>query len=94
MISDGHSVDLIHPGFDPPVPIRFSRHGSGASIEGGRTGSHQTGHGETYWSKFKEVIDLGYIPVDDAINLNLLPEGWKMPDVGEWAELISSSKRK
>ena len=94
MISDGQSVDLVHPGFEPPIPLRFSRSGAGASIEGGKTGSHQTGHGETYWGKFKEVIALGYIPVEDAISLNLLPEGWKLPDIGEWDDLISSSIRK
>ena len=94
MISDEQSIDLVHPGFDPPVPLRFSRLGSGASIEGGRTGSHQTGHGETYWNKFKEMIDLGYIPVEDATSLNLLPEGWEMPDREQWDELISSSIRK
>ena len=94
MISDGHSIDLVHPGFDPPVPLRFSRRGTGASIQGGITGSHLTGHGESYWSKFKEVIDLGYIPIEDAISLSLLPQGWKMPDIQEWDKMIATSRRK
>ena len=94
MISDGQSVDLVHLGFEPPIPLRFTRVGSGASIEGGKTGSHTTGHGENYWDKFKELIDLGYIPVSDALNLNLLPVGWTLPDAKDWEGLITSSKRK
>jgi len=94
MISDGDSVDLVHLGFEPPILLRFTRVGSGASIEGGKTGSHTTGHGESYWDKFKELIALGYIPVDDALNLNLLPDGCALPSAKDWAELISSSKRK
>jgi len=61
---------------------------------GGRTGSHQTGHGETYWSKFKEVIDHGYIPLEDANDLRLLPQGWRMPADGDWEHLIAEAKRK
>jgi hypothetical protein len=94
MISDGHCIDLVHPGFDPPVPLRFSRRGTGASIQGGITGSHHTGHGESYWNKFKEVIALGYIPIEDAISLGLLPQGWKAPDIQEWDKMIAASKRK
>ena len=94
MIRDGEIIDLIHLGFDPPIPLRFTRLGTGASIEGGRTGSHTTGHGENYWDKFKEVLDLGYIPVEDARSLNLVPANWQLPDIEGWTELISSSVRK
>ena len=91
MIHDGESIDLVHPGFDPPVPLRFTRLGTGASIQGGRSGSHATGHGESYWAKFKEIVDLGYIPVEDARDLNLLPANWQLPDIEGWGEAISSS---
>ncbi|MCE2961280.1 MAG: hypothetical protein ACK46A_09250 [Akkermansiaceae bacterium] len=93
MISDGQSIDLIHPGFNPPIPLRFTRCGTSATIQGGVSEFHQTGHGASYWNKFKEVIAHGYIPVEDAISLNLLPQGWKMPETHEWDALIATSKR-
>jgi hypothetical protein len=94
MISDGQQIDLIHLGFDPPIPVRFSRRGIGATVEGGRSGSHSTGHGESYWSKFKEIIDLGYIPIDDAKSLKLLPQEWESPAMDTWGSLIATSVRK
>ncbi len=47
---------------------------------GGKTGSHQTAHGENYWDKVVEVIKLGYVPVDVAKEIKRLDLNWKPPD--------------
>jgi hypothetical protein len=51
----------------------------GAEIIGGRCSAHNTGHNETYWSKFTEIIRLGYIPVCVAKELGILNDAWLPP---------------
>ena len=72
---------FVHPGFEPPLPLKIERTaGLGARIIGGKTGSHLTGHGETYWDKLVEVIKLGFVPVDVAKELGCLSDDWTPPD--------------
>ena len=52
----------------------------GARVIGGMTGSHRTGHGETYWDKVVEVIKLGYVPVEVAKDIKRLPLDWTPPE--------------
>ena len=67
---------LVHLESTPPVTLGFVRDKrGGAFIIGGKTGSHATGHGESYWKKLKETIAMGYTPVDVAKDLGTLPEG-------------------
>ncbi len=64
------------------VPLGFIRQrNNGAFIIGGKTGSHCTGHLESYWDKLKEVISLSYIPVDIGKELRLVQESWKPPAI-------------
>ena len=65
--------------------IRISN--NGAIVIGGKTGSHLTGHGESYWDKLKEVIAMNYIPVKVGIDLKLISSDWKAPN-------LTSSDRK
>lgn len=73
---------FVHLQSSPPVTLGFIREKrGGAIIIGGKTGSHLTGHDETYWKKLKEVIAMGYTPVDVARDLRMLPEGWSPPEL-------------
>ena len=81
-----HERDQIPLGF-----IRLTK--GGAVVIGGKTGSHLTGHGESYWKKLKEIIALGYVPVEIATELGLLPATWSPPEITnqtdrEWVEKI------
>jgi hypothetical protein len=65
---------------DTSIALGFIRtSNNGAIIVGGKTGSHKTGHGESYWDKMKEIISQNYIPVEVAIDLNILPSDWQEP---------------
>ena len=73
---------FVHLDSTPPVPLGFVRGArDNAFIIGGKTGSHGTGHGESYWQKLKEVIAMGYTPVDVARNLGFLPDEWTPPEL-------------
>jgi len=54
--------------------------GLAARVVGGKTGSHSTGHGETYWDKFKEIVAMGFIPVEVAKEIGAIPEEWSHPE--------------
>jgi hypothetical protein len=78
---------LIYPAREPLIALGFVRvNKGGALIIGGKTGTHFTGHGESYWKKFTEIISLGYIPVEVAQDLKILPLNWQPPQ-------LSSSER-
>lgn len=80
-ISEINDIWFVHLGFEPPLPLKFERTaGLGAQIRGGKTGSHMTGHGETYWDKFAEIIRLGFIPADIAKELGYISIDWAPPD--------------
>ena len=82
MINKNEIIWFVHLNYNPPLPLRFQRvNNLDAEIIGGHTGKHITGHGETYWSKFVNIIKLGYIPVLEAINLKLICAEWQPPSV-------------
>lgn len=81
MIAHEKEMWFVHLGYDPALPLKFERIDSlGASVVGGKTGSHRTGHGETYWDKFVEITKLGFIPVDVAKDTKQISEDWTPPD--------------
>jgi hypothetical protein len=83
MISNEKEIWFVHLGFQPPLPLKIERNnGLGANVIGSKTGSHLTGHGETYWDIIVEVIKLGYIPVDVAREIKQLQEDWVPPEIG------------
>ena len=51
---------FVHPSTVPPVPLGYIRDNrGGALVIGGKTDSHYTGHGESWWAKFTETVKLG-----------------------------------
>ena len=82
MIDKGEIIWFVHFGYNPPLPLRFQRMDNfNAEVIGGKYGPRFTSHIETYWSVFSEIIKLGYIPVNVAINLGLLNNEWQPPSI-------------
>lgn len=80
MMNFDKGIWFVHLGFKPPLPLKLEKDQAlGAIVVGGKTGSHRTGHGETYWDKFVEIIKMGYVPVDVAQELQKLPFDWLPP---------------
>lgn len=68
----------------PPTPLGFIRDNrGGALIVGGATGSHYTGHGESWWDKLCEIGRLGYIPVELGLKREIIPNDWSPPEFSE-----------
>jgi hypothetical protein len=79
LLEPGCLYFFVHPR-PPIVALAFVREPSGgARILGGRTGSHHTGHGESWWDKFSEVVRLGYIPVEVARERGIITQDWQPP---------------
>jgi len=75
---------FVHLNYQPPLPLCYRRlESKNAEVIGGKTGSHITGHSESYWDKLKELIRIGYIPVDIAKDLGLLNSDWTPPKIDE-----------
>ncbi len=55
---------------------------------GGKTGSHYTGHGESWWAKLTEIAALGYIPVELASRQRLIPSDWSPPTLDDKDSLL------
>jgi hypothetical protein len=71
---------FVHPSAVPPVPLGYIRDNrGGALVIGGKTGSHYTGHGESWWAKLSNIAALGYIPVEIAIRQQLIAADWMPP---------------
>jgi hypothetical protein len=68
---------------NPLTPLGFVRDGRGAFVIGGKTGSHLTGHAETWWDKLLLIGSLGYIPVEIAMKRDLIPNDWTPPQPSE-----------
>ncbi|NCC49582.1 MAG: hypothetical protein EOM20_00050 [Spartobacteria bacterium] len=84
MISKAKNIWFVHSQYEPPMPLCLQRReGLGAHIDGGKTGPHSTGHGETYWDAFRETVQLGYIPVDVAKEIGALDMNWNPPTIEE-----------
>lgn len=72
---------FVHCNYDPPLPLKLERDSSlGARVVGGKTGTHYTGHGETYWDKFREIISLGFVPSEVAKEIKAIGDGWSPPE--------------
>lgn len=80
MLEKDQSIWLVHLGYEPPLPLQFKRVELGAVITGGKTGTHRTGHGETYWGKFVELVKLGFMPVEVAKEIGVLASAWSPPE--------------
>lgn len=56
-------------------------------------GSHLTGHGETWQSKWKELLAEGYMPEKEAKKKKIIPSNWKPPklkkDDKEMIDIVS-----
>ena len=66
------------------TPLGFIRDNrGGAFIVGGATGSHHTGHGESWWDKLCEIGRLGYVPVELAVKRSLVLSDWSPPELSE-----------
>lgn len=90
MIRENETIWFVHLGYDPPLPLRFRRTVNlGAEVIGGKTGTHVTGHGETYWDKLVEVIKLGYVPVSVAQETRQMDASWMEPDASNLDEAIT-----
>ena len=82
--SDAHLIEpkkvywFVEPE-SPLTPLGFIRDGRGAFVIGGKTGSHLTGHAETWWDKLLLIGSLGYIPVELAIKRGVISEDWTPP---------------
>ena len=67
----------------PLMPLGFIRDGRGAFVIGGKTGSHLTGHAETWWDKLLLIGSLGYLPVELAMKRGVIPDSWTPPQPSE-----------
>jgi hypothetical protein len=80
---------FVHPSAVPPVPLGYIRDDrGGAFVIGGKTGSHYTGHGESWWAKLADIAALGYIPVEVAIRQRLIPTDWSPPALDDKDSLL------
>jgi hypothetical protein len=71
---------FVHSALVPPVPLGYIRDNrGGALVIGGKTGSHYTAHGESWWAKLSEIARLGYIPVELASRQQTIPADWVPP---------------
>jgi hypothetical protein len=87
---------FVDPSTTPPTPVGYIRdHSGGALVIGGTTGSHMTGHAETWWDKLVLFAGAGYLPVDVAIPRQIIPENWSPPKLSrDDAELVRRIERK
>ena len=75
---------FVHPSTRPPTPLGFLRDDWGrAFIIGGLTGSHYGGHADSWWDQFGLVVAKGYIPVELAVKIKIVPPDWSPPALNE-----------
>jgi len=81
MIPIEKQVWFVHPGYEPPLPVKIEiLPNHAARVTGGKSGSHMTGHRESYWDKIGEIIRLGFVPSEVAKDLGFLNPDWTPPD--------------
>jgi len=81
MILTEKQIWFVHLSYEPPLPLKVEiLPNHAARVTGGKSGSHTTGHGESYWDKIVEVIRLGFVPVEVAKDLGSIPVEWIPPD--------------
>ena len=80
---------FVHPSSVPPTPLGFIRaKGRGTLLIGGLTGSHYTGHKDTWWDKFQLLVADGYIPLEVAQARGLLSRDWEPPALDNTDQVI------
>lgn len=80
---------FVHPSTIPPTPLGFVRaKGRRALLIRGLTGSHMTGHADTWRDKFRLLISDGYIPIEVAQAQGLVSASWKPPQLDDTDEAI------
>jgi hypothetical protein len=81
MIPIEKQIWFVHLSYEPPLPLKVEiLPNHSARVIGGKSGSHLSGHGESYWDKIVEVIQLGFVPVPVAKDLGSIPLDWAAPD--------------
>jgi hypothetical protein len=90
LVKPGLLCWFVDPSTTPPTSVGYIRdHRGGAFVIGGRTGSHYTGHAESWWDKLVLFASAGYVPADVAIRTEILPKDWAPPQVSDKdAELV------
>jgi len=74
---------------DPKTVLGFLRDQfEGCFIIGGPTGSHYTGHGERWESKWEQYLRGGYIYADSAKRTQSLPANWHPPKIATKDQII------
>ena len=58
-------------------------HNEGVFIIGGETGSHYSGHGESWQKKWDEYLKQNYISKDLAIEKEIINNTWKPPAINK-----------
>jgi hypothetical protein len=72
---------LIHKVHGTAFPVAFVRaHKGGAYVFGGPSGSHLTGHRESWREKWDLLEKEGYVSLEVAHKLGLIPPDWRPPD--------------
>lgn len=80
---------LLKKGGDRTIIVGFLRDQSqGCFIIGGPTGSHYTGHGESWESKWKNYMREGYIDADSAKRNRILSSNWNPPMIKKKDQVI------
>lgn len=64
------------------IVVGFLRdHKDDCFIIGGATGSHYSGHAETWQDKWNKYIEQGYITQDVAIKNGIIKDAWRPPSI-------------
>lgn len=80
---------LVDKSDNRTIVVGFLRdHSDGCFIIGGPTGSHYTGHGERWESKWENYISEGYIDADSAKKNKILSFDWNPPRIKKKDKII------
>jgi len=75
LVEPGRLFWFVDPSTNPPTTLGFVRDPDGGAFAvGGPTGSHLTGHAESWWDKLSLIAAQGYVPVELAMKRRLVPD--------------------
>src|SRR3954451_16045400 len=84
LVEPGRLVWFVDPSRTPPTSLGYVRDPDGGAFAiGGPTGSHMTGHAESWWQKLSLIASQGYIPVELAITKRIVSDDWSPPAISE-----------
>ena len=84
LVEPGRLCWFIDRSSPSSAPLAFIRdHRGGAYVVGGPTGSHYTGHAESWWDKLSLIASSGYIPVELAMQKKIIPPDWAAPSMAD-----------